>query len=658
MRKMKLYLTRLAILLSSSFMAPSVLAMDDGDGTDVTCDNYYEYNFPFFGDTHVHTTISVDAYTQGVDTTMQQAYDFARGAQIGLHPFDENGQPTRFAQIERPLDFVMLSDHAEFFGEYFMCLVPGNPAYDDPDCVLLRQRDNTAFLAWNSLNGAPQDNVSRFDFCGPDGQICSNFSTLIWSAVQQRAQDNYDTSSDCSFTTFIGYEWTGAPTMFNEDNDLETINLHRNVLFRNSNVPGRPSSYLDAPYPEDLWSDLQNKCLAYEDVNNPEHECDVITIPHNSNLSQGLIFEALTPAEEPYNAFHSWQRSIFEPLVEVIQHKGQSECHPLSGDEQCSFEFLPFGHLAGGGFLGPTEPKIEGTIRHTLTEGLLMQQDGRGNPYKYGFIGSTDTHLGTPGLTEEAVDYPGHGGASQAAGPLTGISDIPEYNPGGLAVVWARQNSRGALFDAMKRRETYATSGPRHVVRFFGGWDIPANACSLPDMVEVAYATGVPMGSNFTQNIASAAPNFLVSAMMDAGTASMPGTDLQRIQIIKGWTDAAGQKHEIVHDVAGDPNSPAGVNLNSCATTGTGHSNLCTVWQDPDFDSSENAYYYARVLENPSCRWTHRQCLAAAVDCNAGPAPAGYESCCDTDIPKTIQERSWTSPVWYSAPDGPPPPGC
>ena len=302
-------------------------------------------------------------------------------------------------------------------------------------------------------------------------------------------------------------------------------------------------------------------------------------------------------------------------------------------------------------------------MRNALKEGLLLRDNVGANPFQYGFIGSTDTHLGTSGLVEESASYPGHGGAAGGASGATfstGISDTPEFNPGGLAVVWATQNSRAALFDAMRRREVYATSGPRHVVRFFGGWNLPSNICDVgQDTVAIALSQqAVPMGSTLPlAGAGQTVPQFVVSALKDAGTLSNPGNDLQRIQIVKGWTDSDGEKHEEVFEVAGDPNNGASVDTGTCETSGTGSPAFCQLWQDPDFNAQQNAFYYARVIENPSCRWTQRQCIAAdpSINC-AEPAsvPDEYAACCDVDVPKTVQERSWTSPIWYNKP----PPGC
>jgi hypothetical protein len=587
---MKHILINAALAACCAVTASVGLALDDGDGTGNTCNDFNTYRNPYFGDLHIHTTLSLDAFLFGTRTTPEQAYQFAKGQQIGLHPFDDDGDPLRFAQIDRPLDFAMVADHSE------------------------------------------------------------NVGSTDWQTVQDAAEQYYDRSADCEFTTFVGYEWTRTPIVRNALGQVEGRNLHRNVLFRNSIVPTEVVSPDVVKYPEHLWDALQSGCL---DLVAGANHCDVLTIPHNSNLSQGMMFEAVRPNNAPYDLNYANRRARFEPLIEVTQHKGQSECLLTDSDEMCDFELLPYGHLLVD-YVGPTEPRVEGTVRYALTEGLRLKTAVGANPLKFGMIGSTDTHIGTSGLVEESANYPGHAFVPQ----LTGISDRPELNPGGLAVIWATQNSRAALFDAMQRRETYATSGPRHIVRFFASWALPPDICLLPNRVEAAYASGVPMGATLpAAGQGQIAPMFLVTALKDAGTAGHPGVDLQRIQIIKGWTDANGAKHEKVFDVAGDPFNGASVDTNSCETSGPGFADLCQLWQDPEFQRNQDAYYYARVLENPSCRWTQRQCIAAPEPINcADPqsVPEEYAACCDEITPKTVQERSWTSPIWYNKP----PPGC
>jgi hypothetical protein len=272
------------------------------------------------------------------------------------------------------------------------------------------------------------------------------------------------------------------------------------------------------------------------------------------------------------------------------------------------------------------------------------------NPYKLGFIAATDSHNANPGDVEE-YSYPGWMGIVDATpelrlsappGPVT-LSYNAMSSPGGLAGVWAEENSRDSIFDAMKRRETFGTSGPRMTARFYGGWNLPVDLCARPDWVEQADALGVPMGGDLPAPAEAASPSFVVSALRDAGSGEHPGGLLQRIQIVKGWLDAEEGFQQVVHDVAGGAND-ADVDPATCTPRGEGHETLCTVWADPAFDPAQNAVYYVRVLENPSCRWTARQCLEL-------PADARPAACSDPKIPTTIQERLWTSPIWYEAPE-------
>jgi hypothetical protein len=294
-------------------------------------------------------------------------------------------------------------------------------------------------------------------------------------------------------------------------------------------------------------------------------------------------------------------------------------------------------------------PEQSNFLRYALKKGLQQQMELGVNSFKYGLIASTDTHIAAPGLTME-TNHPGHGGAGMGSRDRVpaGLPDELEYGPGGLAVLYAEENTRDALFAAMQRREAYATSGTRPILRFFGGWDYPDDLCAANDLVARGYAGGVPMGGDLPPSTgAMAQPRFVVSALYDAGTAAYPGTRLQRIQLIKGWF-ADGKLQEQVLNVTGGDNG-AGVDLNTCEQHGKGHRQLCRVWTDHEFDPRAPAFYYARVLENPSCRWSQQLCAAAEVRCE-DPAgiPTGMENCCAADHQRVIQERAWSSPIWYT----------
>ncbi len=609
------------------------------------CKDYEPLRRPFFGDTHVHTTYSFDANGQDTRNTPSDAYRFAKGDEVGIQPFDVSGKALRSAKLRRPLDFTAVTDHAEMLGEVRICTDKEADGYGSDLCWLYRLMPSQLFgpMAMRVLIQR-----ERFGYCGENDLKCLEQAAIVWRDIQVAADQAYDRSPECSFTSFVGYEWTGSIG--------SGINLHRNVIFRNEHVPVYAPSWIETPSAFDLWSDLQRRCI--EGVPG----CDVLTIPHNSNLSgPGIIFESaklknVEGASIPVTQEEAALRQRWEPLVEIMQHKGDSECL-LGGDttdEGCGFEKLPYNSFAGVGRVsqasvlspgGDLSPDRRATVREALKKGLLLEAELGQNPLKYGIVASTDSHLGTPGLVIED-DPKGHGGAGDMQ--LSGLPDNIEFNPGGLAVLWAEENTRDSLFSAMQRREAYGTSGTRPVVRFFGGWRYPSEMCDSGTFVEAGYEGGVAMGGDLTPRPEGAeAPRFAISALKDPGSQEYPGTPLQKIQVVKGWTQD-GQTYEKVFDVAGGANG-ASVDVLTCETRGEKSDSLCAVWEDPDFDSDERAFYYVRVLENPTCRWSQQLCVEASVSCD-DPAQIspGFEACCSSTVPKVVQERAWTSPIWYS----------
>ena len=593
----------------------------------------------YFGDLHVHTALSFDAQAFDVRTTPAEAYGFAKGGSVALPPLDVNGVGTRTVQLERPLDFAAVTDHSEYLGEVEECTTPGAPNYNAPSCQTYRGETFNAvrYIALPLALPAPR----RFaDICAPNGDECALQGAQVWQSVQDAADQAYDRTSACSFTSFVGYEYTSA---------RGASTRHRNVIFRNDRVP-YPTTYFEEQTPQGLWSQLEAGCR------DATSGCDVLAIPHNPNESNGNMFAVEYPGARSIAAERAAaaERGAMEPLVEIYQHKGDSECmNGLSGvigasDEQCEFEkdprnFLDCGDAVGGGGVARTGcfSRLD-FVRNVLLAGISEDERLGVNPYRLGIIASTDTHNGTPGAVEEAT-FQGHRGTDDAT-PATQLGNgvlTPggiQFSPGGIVGVWAEENSRPSIFDALRRREVFGTSGPRIAVRFFGGWNLPAGLCTDPDMLTDAYAAGVPMGSVLDPPTA-AAPSFLISAARDPGTLARPGTQLQRVQVVKGWVDAAGW-HEEVFDVAGDANNGASVDTDTCVASGSGADTLCTVWTDPSFDANQHAFYYVRVLENPTCRWSTITCNALAP----GDRPA---SCSDPDVKKTVQERAWSSPIWY-----------
>jgi hypothetical protein len=585
----------------------------------------------YWGDLHVHTAYSMDAYMFDTRLGPADAYRFARGEPGTLPPLGPDGKGTVTFQLGRPLDFAAVTDHADAMGGVRLCTEPSSAGYDTEPCKRYRspyspgsveESTNDIVGRVAALNSAP--------LCGEDGTECRSALRDVWQDLQDAAAEYDDTAPTCRFTTFIAYEHTATP-------DLTKI--HRNVIFRSDAVIPYPIRYSDQPTGLGLWRELDRQCI--EGIEG----CDVLAIPHNANVSNGHLFAVEYPpgTDDSEQAALAALRGRMEPVVEIMQIKGESECRNgmwkvMGADEDCDFEKWRALHDVedceagtGWGALGGKGCRSRlDFARYALIEGMREADRIGVNPYAFGVIGSTDIHTGTPGPTDE-----------WETAPYDARVPGPGYNLGGLAAVWAEENSRDALFKALRRREVYATSGPRLTVRLFGGWDFPKDLCGSKELVKTGYADGVPMGSDLPpRRSADAAPVFVVSALRDTGTPDHPGNPLQRIQLVKGWSDPDGTFHQQVVDVIGKRDNGSSVDLNTCEVSGPGHDQLCTVWRDPNFDPEQRAVYYARAFENPSCRFSTRIC-------NALPPEERPSSCSDPNIPQVIQDRAWTSPIWY-----------
>jgi hypothetical protein len=568
----------------------------------------------YFGETHVHTSYSLDAYIGGARITPDEAYKFAQGKDVTV-----NGQKHN---IGRPLDWVAVSDHAEFIGELYSTQVPGAKGGDNPMLDELRglktvdeQRAWFVKYVQNNMRGEHPSHPPFY--AGPET------TRSAWQDVEiKAARDNYRPGK---FTTLAGFEWTAAP---------KAGNMHRNVIFRDLDaLPEVPLSALDTADEEKLWAWMSEQ---------EKKGSRLLAIPHNSNGSKGLMFEPLDNAGQPITADYARLRSHFERLIEMMQIKGNSEVYR---------KFWPADEFAGfenadslGSFSGRTFKK-ENFVRWAVIKGLDYQQKLGANPYQLGFIGGTDNHNGLPSDVAED-DYIGsHGPAdgtleARRDGEIDGWIKSKESNPGSLAAVWATRNTRGAIWDAMAARETFVTSGTRIKVRFFGGAGLGAASKNPRQLVEQGYRNGVPMGGTIGK--ASKAPTFTVWATKDPN-----GANLDRIQIIKGMVDANGDPQDKVIDVVwsgkrkrgGDGKLPPvgdTVDLARATYKNTiGSAELMGTWTDPDFDPARPALYYVRVLEIPTPRWT-------TYDAVRNKLPLL------PDVPATIQERAWTSPIWYT----------
>jgi len=618
MRQIRAILAAIVILSLALLACSSGGGGDDagGDGTAAgTAHAPNPLRDAYFGDLHVHTRFSFDAYLFQTRTGPDDAYRFAKGEAIE-HPSGHQLQLQSGA-----FDFQAVTDHGMYLGVMPDMDNAGSVLYDTTLGADLRGGGGFARAIQGLRSG---------EFAELPADAVDNAARTSWQAIIDAAEAHNDPGN---FTTFIAYEYTTS----SEDRG----NLHRNVIFRGSNVPPKPFASTDSRNPEDLWRWLDGLRDA---------GIEGLAIPHNSNGSNGNMFKLETVGGEPLDAAYADLRMRNEPLVEVTQVKGTSETHPLlsPNDEWAGFEIFPY-RIATTLY---SEPKGS-YAREAYVNGLVMQETEGFNPFRFGLVGATDTH--NSGGTPEEDNFHGKVGVGDGTGQNRGAVPLDEptedgekyiqnsfkfWGGSGLAGVWAEENTRDAIYDAFRRKETFGTSGPRMRVRFFGGYDYPDDLTSDPEMIAFAYEGGVPMGGDLVANGGSS-PRFLVWAARDADSAP-----LQRLQMVKGWVED-GEARESVVDIAcadggmpsGDPlrcpDNGASVDLSDCShSQDLGAAELSALWTDPDFDAAKHAVYYVRVLENPTCRWSTWDALRAGAE----PNP---------DMPSTIQERAWSSPIWY-----------
>ena len=583
---------------------------------------------PLFGDTHTHTSFSMDAGAFGARLGPRDAYRFAKGEEITA----SSGQ---LAKLSRPLDFLVVTDHSDNMG-FFPDLLAGKAELlADP----LGRRWYDMMQSGKGADAAIEI-VTAFGagkFKGPI--LYTPDSDAYRSAWQETIDAAEEANNPGRFTAFIGYEWTS---------NTGGNNLHRNVIFRdNADLARQVVPYTTLPPGSDNPRDLWKWMAAYEDKTGG----DVLAIPHNGNLSNGRMFPMIEPGtNKPIDREYAETRATWERLYEATQIKGDGETHPFlsPNDEFANFERWDKGNLDLSVPKTPEMLEFE-YVRSALKNGLKLEQELGVNPYKFGMVGSTDAHTGLAAVEEDnffgktASSEPS---AERTSHPFVKRGDLVimgwEQTASGYAAVWATENTREAIFDAMARRETYATTGSRMLVRLFGGFDFVAADANTRSPAIAGYTKGVPMGGDLGLAPNGKAPTFLVAALKDP-----IGANLDRYQVVKGWLDSAGEVHEQVYDVAWAGDRKAGADgklppvgntvdvANATWTNTIGAPELVAVWTDPDFDPAQSAFYYGRVLEIPTPRWT-------AYDAKY------FGITLPPEVPMAMQERAYTSPIWYS----------
>ncbi len=590
----------------------------------------------YFGDLHIHTKNSFDAYIFNVRSTPDDVYRFAKGESV-RHPA---GYDIKLGGD--PLDFVAATDHGAYMGVLPAMDTKGHPLNNlEMSADMFSQDPDKIIAAFSIIGGSVRSGK-------PISQIYDrDLIDQTWQNTVATANKHY---APGKLTTFAAYEYTSVTTQGRADESFIGGNLHRNVVFKND-APQRLYSVLDSSNPEDLWDWMDTERAQGREV---------MAIPHNSNVSDGEMFSLKTYNGDEIDADYAAQRIRNEPIAEISQVKGTSETHPAlsPNDEWANFEI--YEKLLSS----YVTSKINGSyIREALANGFELKRRTGINPFKFGLIAASDTHVsggafdeqdywskvGIVDGTAEARGSVPPGGAKTWEGverDVNAESWFSRWSASGLAAVWAEENTRSAIFEAMARKETFATSGPRIKVRFFGSADFAPDILDHTNLAKTAYESGVPMGADLNDDrlrSGEMAPKFIAWALRDPRNAP-----LQRLQIIKVW-HMDGKAQEKLYDIACSdgavpdstthrcPDNGASVDLSDCSiSTHNGDPELKALWQDPDFDPKVSATYYVRVLENPTCRWTTWDALKAGVERHP-------------DVPPTLQERAWTSPIWYDA---------
>lgn len=635
-----------AVSVAALMVAMPVMAQDAGAPveeeilnayTNKTYSPYAGRNFPekpLWGDSHLHTKLSMDAGMFGNRLPPRQAYKFALGQEV----ISSTGQPVR---LSRPLDWLVVADHSDGMG-MAGDIISGAPAVQQYE----QGRSWSAGVAegGEAAVAATLDLITAFSQGGVENEFMANYMPgtknykNLWEQVIADAEEFNDPGN---FTAFIGFEWTSL---------IKGNNMHRVVMMRDGAVrtsqvvPYVMTPPFGSPNPRDLWKYLAD----YEENTGGE----ILAIAHNGNLSNGIMF----PLEAQYDGLeldesYVTERSRWEPVYEATQIKGDGETHPLlsPGDEFADFETWDAGNLDLTA--AKTDEMLAGEYaRSGLKRGLEIEAKLGINPYKFGLIGATDSHTSLASIEEENF-FGKHAGTEPSADRMTRFFVKTEQGQimdwqmvaGGIAAVWANENTRASIFDAMLRKEVYGTTGPRMRVRMFGGWNFNDNDINNRTPATIGYAKGVPMGGDMrTMPDDAKAPSFMVYALRDP-----IGANLDRMQMVKGWLDADGETQERVYDIAWSDNRepdadgklPAVGNTVDVANANwlnsIGASELATVWSDPEFDPEQKAFYYVRVLEIPTPRWTTYDAMRYGVDIPKG-------------VPTSIQERAYTSPIWYT----------